>query len=149
MGSMTKVTVGLPIVERIGTCSRQVSEQLFRTTPTMLLKRAERALAIGIAMRSNGFARKFSVLEVWIWGLFLRSPKRAPKPMTIDITVTTKTLNPKRVWRRPYTSLSRSGAREPERQLPQGREGSDGLEEPEDYTQKVRLDSGSQSSDEP
>jgi hypothetical protein len=57
MGSMTKVTVGLPIVERIGTCSRRVSEQLFRTTPTALLKRAERPLATGIAMRSCRFAR--------------------------------------------------------------------------------------------
>jgi len=82
-------------------------------------------------------------------GPLLKKPKAPPKPMTMDITVTTKTLNPKRVWRRPYTSLSRSGSREPERQLSQGREGSDGLEEPEGYTQKVRLDSGSQSSDEP
>jgi hypothetical protein len=56
MGSMTKVTVGLPIVERIGTCSRRVSEQLFRTTQTALFKRVESAFWKVMAMRSSTFA---------------------------------------------------------------------------------------------
>jgi len=81
----------------------------------MLLKRAERALAIGIAMRSNGFARKFSVLGVWICDIFLRSPKRAPKPMTMEVAAVTLTLNQKRVWRRRTPSLLRSRPREPKR----------------------------------
>jgi hypothetical protein len=61
MGSMTKVTVGLPIVERIDTCSKRVSEQLFRTTPTALFKRVESAFWKVMAMRSSTFARKFPV----------------------------------------------------------------------------------------
>jgi hypothetical protein len=103
MGSMTKVIVGLSIVERIGTCSRRVSEQLFRTTPTMLLKKGERVLATGNAMRSNRFAGKFPVLGIWICGIFLRSPKPALKPLAMEVVAVTPTLNQKRVWRRPYS----------------------------------------------